>query len=78
MVACLDSHMPDSQMVPGVTERQQLVSGIVALALAAVCIFALPVLGTEGLVGGSVLGLLSVVFLVIGTLSIGTSEQVQV
>lgn len=65
-------------ILSSMTETQQLVSGIAALVLATVCILGLSVVQTGGMVGGTVLGILSVAFLVFGTLSIGTSEQVQV
>lgn len=61
-----------------ISGRHRLFIGIVALVLAVVCIVALPTVHTGGLLGGSVLGLLFVAFLVIGTLSIGTSDQMGV
>jgi len=70
--------MSNSQMLADLTERQQLTGGVIAFVLATVCIFALPVIQTEGTIGGVIVGLLVVTFFVIGTLSIGTSERVQV
>ncbi len=59
-------------------ERQKLVSGTIALGLATICILALPMIQMNSMIGGTILGLLSVAFFVYGTLSIGTSEQGQV
>jgi hypothetical protein len=70
--------MSDSHTLSALTERQQLLGGVVALALAAACVLSLPVLGNGELIVGSGLGLLAVALFVFGTLSIGTSEQVQV
>lgn len=70
--------MTDSQTGPGLTGTQQLVGGVVSLALATACILALPTVQSGSMAVGIGLGLLTVAFLVIGTLSIGTSEQLQV
>jgi len=78
MVDCQATDMAKSQIVSKMTERQQLVSGIIALVLATICMLALPVIQTKGIVGGGLLGLLSVSFFAFGTLSIGTSERIQV
>ncbi|WP_367176234.1 hypothetical protein [Haloarcula rubripromontorii] len=58
-----------------VTERQQLAGGAVALLLATVCMLALAMTGTGSVLSGVILGLLSVGFFVLGTISIGTSES---
>jgi hypothetical protein len=60
------------------SERQRLLGGIAALALATICILSLQAVQTGGMVGGTLLGLLTVACLVVGTLSIGTSEQARV
>lgn len=78
MEDCQAMDMAKSQIVSKMTERQQLVSGIIALVLATICMLALPVIQTKGIVGGGLLGLLSVSFFAFGTLSIGTSERIQV
>lgn len=70
--------MTDSQTGFRVTGTQKLVGGVAALALATVCILALPMVQTGSMAVGIGLGLLTVAFLVIGTLSIGTSDQLQV
>jgi hypothetical protein len=62
----------------GTSGRQRLVSGVIALVLATACILSLTVLQTDGVVGGSLVGLLTVALFVYGTVSIGTSEQIQV
>jgi len=58
-----------------ITERQQLVSGAIALLLAVVCMLGLTVTGLEGVLVGVLLGILSVSFFVLGTISIGTSAS---
>ncbi len=70
--------MPPFRTIVDLTGQQRLVVGVVALVLATASILALPITDASGMIGGVVLGLLTVVFLVIGTLSIGTSDQIQV
>jgi len=65
--------MSHSYTPTDVTERQQLAGGAVALLLATVCMLSLAVTGS--VLSGVVLGLLSVGFFVLGTISIGTSES---
>jgi hypothetical protein len=57
------------------TARQQLAGGAVALLLATVCMLTLAVTGPGSVLVGVTLGLLSVAFFVLGTISIGTSER---
>lgn len=70
--------MPISTAHADLSERHQLVSGVVSLVLATGCMLALPVVQSAGMTIGVTLGLLTVLFLVVGTLSIGTSDQPQV
>lgn len=70
--------MVRNRLVANWTERGRLLAGVVALVLATVCVVTLGTLGiTSGVVAGLV-GLVSVFLLVVGTLSIGTSESARV
>lgn len=60
------------------TERQQVAGGAMAILLATVCMLALAMIEPGSVVAGVVLGLLSVAFFVLGTLSIGTSDRKQI
>lgn len=62
----------------GLTERQQLLAGVIAMLGGTVCILALASAGTGGGPTGIVLALVGVSLFVVGTLSIGTSERERV
>lgn len=60
------------------TERQKLLVGTVALVLGVVSVATLATNGVGDTASAMALGVASVAFLVVGTLSIGTSEGVRV
>lgn len=67
--------MARSRIKPNWTERQQLIGGAVAFVAGTVCILSLTATGIGSGPSGMLLALASVALFVVGTLSIGTSEQ---
>lgn len=70
--------MPALRTQFNLTDRQRFISGVVAIVLATSSILTLPIAQVGGMLGGVVQGLLTVLFLVVGTVSIGTSDQSRV
>lgn len=68
-------NMAYSRVTTNWTERQRIIGGAAALAAGTICILSLTATGIGSGLSGMLLAVASVVLFVVGTLSIGTSEQ---